>query len=79
MSEILAFTLALATGLFLGAMFFGGLWWTVRKGISSPVPAAYCFAWASHSPDSTMFRQVNGKTWSLASLVSSSRASLSRT
>jgi F1F0 ATPase subunit 2 len=41
MSEILAFTLALAGGLFLGAMFFGGLWWTVRKGISSPVPALW--------------------------------------
>ena len=23
----------------LGAIFFGGLWWTVRKGVSSPRPA----------------------------------------
>lgn len=41
MSEIFALTLALAAGLALGAMFFGGLWWTVRKGIASPVPALW--------------------------------------
>lgn len=41
MSEIVALTLALAAGLALGAMFFGGLWWTVRKGIASPVPALW--------------------------------------
>jgi F1F0 ATPase subunit 2 len=41
MSEILALTLALAEGFFLGSMFFGGLWWTVRKGIASPVPALW--------------------------------------
>jgi F1F0 ATPase subunit 2 len=27
--------LALLTGVLLGAMFFGGLWWTVRKGATS--------------------------------------------
>ena len=31
--------LALVTGVLLGAVFFGGLWWTVRKGISSRHPA----------------------------------------
>jgi F1F0 ATPase subunit 2 len=31
--------LALVTGVLLGAIFFGGLWWTVRKGISSQRPA----------------------------------------
>ncbi|HUN98446.1 MAG TPA: ATP synthase subunit I [Bradyrhizobium sp.] len=41
MSETLALTQALAAGLFLGAMFFGGLWWTVRKGISSPLPGLW--------------------------------------
>jgi F1F0 ATPase subunit 2 len=35
----LALALALATGLLLGAIFFGGLWWTVRKGVSSKRPA----------------------------------------
>ena len=35
----LALALALAAGLLLGAIFFGGLWWTVRKGVSSKRPA----------------------------------------
>ena len=26
-------------GLLLGAIFFGGLWWTVRKGVSAKRPA----------------------------------------
>ena len=28
-------------GLVLGAIFFGGLWWTVRKGLSSQQPALW--------------------------------------
>ncbi|MEO6245853.1 MAG: ATP synthase subunit I [Opitutaceae bacterium] len=28
-------------GLGLGAIFFGGLWWTIRRGVSSPRPAAW--------------------------------------
>ena len=28
-------------GVVLGAMFFGGLWWTVRKFVASPHPAAW--------------------------------------
>jgi F1F0 ATPase subunit 2 len=31
----------LVTGLLLGAFFFGGLWWTVRKGASSKSPALW--------------------------------------
>ena len=34
---------ALAAGLLLGAIFFGGLWWTVRKGVSSQQPALWFF------------------------------------
>jgi F1F0 ATPase subunit 2 len=34
-------TLALLAGILLGAMFFLGLWWTVRKGIASPTPARW--------------------------------------
>jgi F1F0 ATPase subunit 2 len=39
----LAVTWALASlaGMLLGAVFYGGLWWTVRKGVSSPRPAAW--------------------------------------
>ena len=33
--------LALAAGLLLGAMFFGGLWWTVRRAVSSGCPALW--------------------------------------
>jgi F1F0 ATPase subunit 2 len=39
MNELLI--LALAAGLLLGAVFFGGLWWTVRKGVSSKNPALW--------------------------------------
>lgn len=35
MSETLQLTLALFTGILLGAIFFGGLWWTVLKGVSA--------------------------------------------
>ncbi len=35
MNEALTMALAWAAGGLLGAFFFGGLWWTVRKGVSS--------------------------------------------
>ena len=41
MNEMLPWVLAAAAGLVLGAIFFGGLWWTVRKGLSSPHPAVW--------------------------------------
>ncbi len=37
----MALVLALVAGLGLGAIFFGGLWWTVRKGVSSTRPALW--------------------------------------
>jgi F1F0 ATPase subunit 2 len=43
MTELLALALALITGGVLGAFFFGGLWWTVRTGISSRRPALLFF------------------------------------
>ena len=33
--------LAWAMGVLFGAMFFGGLWWTVRKALSSKRPALW--------------------------------------
>jgi F1F0 ATPase subunit 2 len=39
MSETPALILAWAAGGGLGAIFFGGLWWTVRKGVSAKRPA----------------------------------------
>ncbi len=41
MNEILTLVLALVTGVLLGTLFFGGLWWTVRKGVSSKKPALW--------------------------------------
>ena len=35
MNEPLSLAFALAAGALLGAMFYGGLWWTVRRGVSS--------------------------------------------
>ena len=35
MNNLLLLALALVEGLLLGAIFFGGLWWTVRKGVAA--------------------------------------------
>jgi F1F0 ATPase subunit 2 len=43
MHELLFLTPALGAGVLLGAFFFGGLWWTVRKGVSSQRPALWFF------------------------------------
>ena len=46
MNETLSLILALATGLALGAIFFGGLWWTVQKGMASKwSPLWFCGSW----------------------------------
>ncbi len=39
MNEWVMLALALMAGLLFGAIFFGGLWWTVRRGMSSRRPA----------------------------------------
>ncbi len=41
MSDLPALALALATGVLLGSFFFGGLWWTVQKGVTSERPALW--------------------------------------
>ena len=43
MAETLALVFALIAGIFLGAFFFGGLWWTVRKGLASKWTALWFF------------------------------------
>jgi F1F0 ATPase subunit 2 len=35
MNEMLSLALALITGILLGVIFFGGLWWTVQKVVLS--------------------------------------------
>ena len=39
MIDLLSLVFALIAGIMLGAIFFGGLWWTVRKGVSAKHPA----------------------------------------
>ncbi len=41
MSDAPAIILALFAGVLLGAAFFGGLWWTVRRGVASKQPALW--------------------------------------
>ncbi len=41
MIEFLPLAAACAAGLLLGASFFGGLWWTVRRGVWAKRPALW--------------------------------------
>jgi F1F0 ATPase subunit 2 len=41
MHEALSLAAAGVAGFLLGAFFFGGLWWTVGKGVRSPRPALW--------------------------------------
>ncbi|MDY0185849.1 MAG: ATP synthase subunit I [Desulfuromonadaceae bacterium] len=41
MSETLVLVLAFSAGAVLGAFFYAGLWWTVRKGLTSSRPALW--------------------------------------
>ena len=43
MNETLTLVLSWAAGAVFGAIFFGGLWWTVRKGLSAKQPAFWFF------------------------------------
>ena len=43
MNEPLSLILPWTAGVLLGAIFFGGLWWTVRKGLTSEHPAMWFF------------------------------------
>ena len=39
MNEVLSLLPSIFGGIFLGVLFFGGLWFTVRKGLNSKKPA----------------------------------------
>ena len=41
MNDALTLTLSGAAGIVLGGIFFGGLWWTVRRGLTSPHPGTW--------------------------------------
>jgi len=40
-NEAVSVALSFVAGVLLGALFFGGLWWTVRQGLSSQWPARW--------------------------------------
>ncbi len=41
MSDTLGLAIAFLAGALLGVFFFGGLWWTVQKGVTSERPALW--------------------------------------
>jgi F1F0 ATPase subunit 2 len=43
MNDSFILILACLAGIALGVMFFGGLWWTIRKAVGSPRPAMWFF------------------------------------
>lgn len=44
MSEMAHLLAAMAAGILLGWVFFGGLWWTIRKAIGARQPVLWFFA-----------------------------------
>ncbi|BDI32109.1 F1F0 ATPase [Capsulimonas corticalis] len=73
MNEILLRIAAGIAGGLLGAIFFGGLWWTVRKGIASERPAFWFFGSLMTRMSIALigFYFVSGSHWdrTLASLL----------
>jgi F1F0 ATPase subunit 2 len=65
MNETLALVLAWIAGGSLGVFFFGGLWWTVRKGLASTKPALWMFGSLLLRMGVTMtgFYFVSGGDW----------------
>jgi F1F0 ATPase subunit 2 len=41
MSDLMPLAAALLAGMLLGAMYFGGLWWTVKRALASRWPARW--------------------------------------
>ncbi|MCC8986235.1 MAG: ATP synthase subunit I [Candidatus Contendobacter sp.] len=73
MNETWILILAGLAGAALGALFFGGLWWTIRKGTSSQRPALWFFGSFLLRTSLTLagFYEVAGDQWQrlLACLV----------
>ncbi len=73
MNETWILILAGLAGAALGALFFGGLWWTIRKGTSSQRPVLWFFGSFLLRTSLTLagFYEVAGGQWQrlLACLV----------
>jgi len=65
MNDTLPLVLAGLAGGLLGAFFFGGLWWTVRKSLASAKPALWVFGSLLLRMGVTMtgFYFVSGGDW----------------
>ncbi len=65
MNEFLFLAPPLAAGLLLGAFFFGGLWWTVIRAVSSQRPALWFFGSILLRMSITLvgFYFVGGENW----------------
>ena len=65
MNDLLFLAPPLAAGLLLGAFFFGGLWWTVIRGVASKRPALWFFGsmLARTSIALAGFYFVGGENW----------------
>jgi len=65
MNDTLALMLSWMAGGALGAFFFGGLWWTVRKSLASGRPALWVFGSLMLRMGVTMtgFYLVSGTDW----------------
>jgi F1F0 ATPase subunit 2 len=65
MNEFSSLALAVAAGVLLGAIFFGGLWWTVIRAVSYQRPALWFFGSMLARTSITLagFYFVGGKDW----------------
>jgi F1F0 ATPase subunit 2 len=64
-SLTLTLTLTLTSGLALGALFFGGLWWTIKMAARSAQPALwfFCSMWVRTSITLAGFYFVASGSW----------------
>ena len=65
MTEFLSLSPALVAGGLFGGFFFGGLWWTVRRGLASQSPALWFLSGMMLRMSITLagFYYIGGEDW----------------